>query len=76
MKYKQARSQLEYALKHQKTINVSKLKLILQAMNVGLDDAKSREVTFLKREIKNRGKRIKQLEKKLEECKCQTLASK
>ena len=67
MKYKQARSELEYALKHQKTINVSKLKLILQAMNVGLDDKESREVMFLKCEIRNRGKRIKRLEKKLEE---------
>lgn len=53
MKYEEAKRKLEYALKYQKTIKISKLKKILQSMNISLKKRQdSQEVKYLKNEIK------------------------
>ena len=52
MKYEQAKAQLQYALKHQKTISIPKLNALLQSMNISLKPSESVEVKYLKSEIK------------------------
>lgn len=53
MKYAEAKRQFEQALKHQKTISIPKLRKIMQAMNITLEPSESKEVRYLKNEIKN-----------------------
>jgi hypothetical protein len=52
MKLDQAKSQLRYALRNQKTISIPKLQEILQSMNFSFEDNKSKEVKYLRGEIK------------------------
>ncbi|MFA8439318.1 hypothetical protein [Pueribacillus sp. YX66] len=59
MKYKEAKRQFEHALKHQKTISIPKLRRIMQAMNITLEPSESKEVRYLKNEIKKLRKQIK-----------------
>ena len=67
MNYKEAQEQLRHALRHQKTISISKLSRILQSMNVSLrtrQDKKrmeSKRVIYLKNEIAEKDKRIQRL---------------
>ena len=59
MKYEQAKAQLQYALKHQKTISIPKLNTLLQALNISLKPSKDTEVKYLKNEIKKLRKQLK-----------------
>lgn len=53
LKYKEAQAQLKYALSNQKTISISKLKKILQSMNISLKRRNdTEEVRYLKGEIR------------------------
>ncbi|MBU5342307.1 hypothetical protein [Caldifermentibacillus hisashii] len=59
MKYEQAKAQLKHALKHQKTISITKLNTLLQSMNISLEPSESVEVKYLKNEIKKLRKQLK-----------------
>ncbi len=59
MKYKQAKAQLQHALKHQKTISIPKLNTLLQSMNISFKPSESVEVKYLKSEIKKLRKQLK-----------------
>lgn len=59
MKYDEAKRQFEYALNNQKTIAIPKLKRIMQSMNISLEPSESKEVRYLKNEIKNLRKQLK-----------------
>lgn len=59
MKYAEAKRQFEHALNNQKTISISKLRRIMQAMNITLEPSESKEVRYLKNEIKKLRKQIK-----------------
>lgn len=59
MKYEQAKAQLQYALKHQKTISIPKLNKLLQSMNISFKPSESVEVKYLKSEIKKLRKQLK-----------------
>lgn len=58
MKYQEAKKQLEYALKYQKTIRVTRLKTLMQSLNISLKSSESKEVAYLKNEIKKLQKRL------------------
>jgi len=60
MKYEQAKAQLQHALKHQKTISISKLNKLLQSLNISLKPSKDAEIKYLKKEIKKLRKQLKQ----------------
>ena len=60
MKYEQAKAQLQHALKHQKTISISKLNKLLQSLNISLKPSTDTEVMYLKNEIKKLRKQLKQ----------------
>ena len=59
MKYEQAKAQLKHALKHQKTISITKLNTLLQSMNISLNPSESVEVKYLKSEIRKLRKQLK-----------------
>jgi hypothetical protein len=59
LKYKQAKAQLQHALKHQKTISIPKLNTLLQSMNISFKPSESVEVKYLKSEIKKLRKQLK-----------------
>ena len=59
MKFHEAKSQFKHALKHQKTIQISKLKRLMQSMNISLEPSESKEVRYLKNEIKKLKKELK-----------------
>jgi hypothetical protein len=59
LKYEQAKAQLQHALKHQKTISIPKLNMLLQSMNISLEASESVEVKYLKSEIKKLRKQLK-----------------
>jgi hypothetical protein len=59
LKYKQAKAQLQHALKHQKTISIPKLNTLLQSMNISFKPSESVEIKYLKSEIKKLRKRLK-----------------
>ena len=59
MKYDEAKRQFEHALNNQKTITIPKLKRIMQVMNITLEPSESKEVRYLKNEIKNLRKELK-----------------
>lgn len=59
MKYKEAKKQFEHALKHQKTIQIAKLKTIMQSMNISLKPSEDAEVKYLRNEIKKLHKRLR-----------------
>ena len=63
MKFKEAKKQFQYALDHQKTISINKLKKLMQSMNMNLETSRDREVEYLKREIKNLHRHIKKINK-------------
>jgi len=53
MKYREAKKQLQYALRNQKTISISKLSKLLQSMNISVKkDGRDVEVEYLKNEIR------------------------
>lgn len=53
MKYHEAKKQLQYALRNQKTISISKLSKLLQSMNISVKkDGRDVEVEYLKNEIR------------------------
>lgn len=53
MKYQEAKKQLQHALDNQKTISISKLKVLMQSMNMSLKKStRDTEVEYLKGEIK------------------------
>lgn len=57
MKYQEAKKQFKHALKHQHTISISKLSKLMQAMNISLESTESKEISYLKNEIRKlRGK--------------------
>ena len=66
MTHKQAKEQLQHALDNQKTISVSKLKRLMQALNISLEPSKDKEVKYLKGEIRNLHKQIRRLRRALE----------
>lgn len=59
MKHLEAKKQLQRALDNQKTIIISKLKLLMQSMNMSLEPSESKEIRYLKNEIKKLRKRQK-----------------
>jgi len=68
LNYKQAQSQLRYALRNQKTITTNKLSRILQTMNISLHkDNTDKEIKFLKAQIKNKDRRIQVISQQLHE---------
>lgn len=67
MKYEQAKAQLQYALKHQKAISISKLNKLLQSMNIRLEPSESVEVKYLKSEIKKLRKQLMKQVERVEE---------
>ena len=66
MTHKQAKRQLQHALDNQKTISVSKLKRLMQALNISLEPSKDKEVKYLKGEIRNLHKQIRRLRRALD----------
>lgn len=63
MKFKEAKKQFQYALDHQKTISINKLKKLMQSMNMNLEPSEEKEVRYLKREIKNLHRHIRKIRK-------------
>ena len=66
MLYEDVKSTLQEALDNQTTISISKLKKLLQALNIGLESTESKEVKFLKKEVKNLHRHIRKLQKEKE----------
>ena len=52
------------ALNHQQTISINKLKKLMQSMNMSLEPSESKEVRYLKREIKNLHRHIRRMRNK------------
>lgn len=59
MKYEQAKAEFQYALDHQQTISIKRLRKLMQVMNMSLQPTKDAEVTYLKGEIKRLNERLK-----------------
>ncbi len=59
MKYDKAVEMLEFALKNQSTIKISKLNQILQALNFSVRKSQNAEVEYLKGEIEKLRKQLK-----------------
>lgn len=59
MKYDKAVEMLDFALKNQTTIKISKLNEILQALNFSVSKRNDVEVEYLKNEIKKLRKQLK-----------------
>lgn len=64
MKFVEAKETLKFALNNQKSIQIKKLKEIMQVMNISLESSKDKEIQYLKGEIKNLRKRIRRLERR------------
>jgi transposase-like protein len=65
MNFLNAKSILQYALDHQSTISIPKLKKLLQALSIGLESTESKEVKYLKNEVKKLHKHIRKLQKEI-----------
>lgn len=52
MNYKKAKRVLQYALDHQDRISISKLKKLMEDMNITLESSEGKELDYLKSEIK------------------------
>ena len=63
MKFKQAKQDLQHVLDHQSTISIPKLKRLMSALNINLESTESKEVKYLKNEVKKLHKHIRKLQK-------------
>ncbi len=59
MNYEEAKRQLKQALDNQQTISISRLKRLMQIMNMSLEPSESAEVRYLKNEIRKLNKKLK-----------------
>ncbi|GGB63796.1 hypothetical protein GCM10011409_46080 [Lentibacillus populi] len=69
MKAQKAKEELSRCLKENKTITIRKLKKLLTDLNMSLESSESKEVRYLKREIRNLIKVNKKLRKRIKEMK-------
>ncbi len=68
MKYNEAKSSLRHALKHQQTISIKKLDMLLRSLNINLEgNVRDKEIEYLKGEIKKLSKENRRL-KRMCEC--------
>lgn len=65
MKAQKAKEELSRCLKENKTITIRKLKSLLGALNISLEPSETKEVRYLKREIRNLIKANKKLKQKI-----------
>jgi polyhydroxyalkanoate synthesis regulator phasin len=63
MNYTNAKTTLQHALDNQTTISISKLKNLMSDLNMTLESSDSKEVNYLKNEIKKLRKHIGKLQK-------------
>ena len=67
MEFKQAKQDLQDILDHQSTISIPKLKGLMSALNITLESTESKEVKYLKNEVKKLHKHIRKLQKENKE---------
>ncbi|MBT2215860.1 hypothetical protein KK120_08860 [Virgibacillus dakarensis] len=65
MKAQKAKEELSRCLKENKTITIRKLKKLLTDLNMSLEPSETKEVRYLKREIRNLIKANKKLKQKI-----------
>lgn len=58
MNHKQAKDELQHCLNANQTITISKLKGLMQALNMTLEPSENKEVKYLRREIVKLNKKI------------------
>lgn len=63
MTYQEAKDYLQRALATQHTISIPKLKQLMNDLNITLESTESKEVKYLKNEVKNLHKHIRKLQK-------------
>jgi len=69
MKYNEAKLSLTHALKHQQTISIKKLDMLLRSLNISVEgNTSDKEIEYLKGEIKKLSKENKRLRRT---CKCE-----
>ena len=61
MKYNQAKQELENVLNKQKTVEVSKLKELMQSLNLSLEPSKDKEVKFLRGEVRKLNQDVRKI---------------
>jgi len=61
MKYNQAKQELENVLNNQKTVEVSKLKELMQSLNLSLEPSKDKEVKFLRDEVRKLNQDVRKI---------------
>lgn len=64
MKYYEAKEQFRYALDHQQTISIKKLRKLMQVMNMSLQPTKDAEVAHFKGEVKRLNERLRKEKRK------------
>lgn len=67
MNYEHAKQTLQDALTHQSTISIPKLKKLMSALNITLESSESKEVKYLRNEVKKLHKHIQKLQKENKE---------
>ena len=67
MNFLNAKSSLQDALDHQSTISIPKLKKLMSALNMTLESNESKEVKYLKNEVKKLHQHIRKLQKESEQ---------
>ena len=61
MKYNQAKQELENVLNNQKTVEVSKLKELMQSLNLSLEPSEDKEVKFLRGEVRKLNQDVRKI---------------
>lgn len=62
MGYYEAKTEFQRVLNNQKTVEITKLKELMQALNISLEPSESQEINYLKGEIKKLQKDFKVLQ--------------
>lgn len=63
MRYQEAKDYFQRALAEQQTISIPKLKQLMNDLNLTLEPTDSKEVKFLKNEVKKLNRHIRKLQK-------------
>jgi len=58
MNYHEARAELKHILENQKTVEITKLKMLLRALNFSLDVEGKSEIDYIKSELKRLNKMV------------------
>lgn len=65
MTYAQAKQELEHALNNQKTIEITKLKELMDILNMSIEPTKDEEIAYLKKEVKSLSKKLNVIERNM-----------